>query len=136
MEDYTRCCAEGQRCPRERMRVCDQVRLCYSVRMTMKLLIATHNPGKLREYTALLAGLPLTLISPDALGIHLKVTESGTTYLENARLKARLRKLEALIEAPPEPSDEYTGPLDPPDPLDLTERPAPAPTAAGPEVDR
>jgi XTP/dITP diphosphohydrolase len=56
--------------------------------MTMKLLIATHNPGKLREYADLLAGLPLTLVSPDALSIDLDVTESGATYLENARLKA------------------------------------------------
>lgn len=54
----------------------------------MKLLIATHNPGKLREYADLLAGLPLTLISPDDLGVDLDVTESGATYLENARLKA------------------------------------------------
>jgi len=56
--------------------------------MTIKLLIATHNPGKLREYADLLAGLPLTLLSPDDLGIDLNVTESGATYLENARLKA------------------------------------------------
>jgi XTP/dITP diphosphohydrolase len=54
----------------------------------MKLLIATHNPGKLREYADLLAGLPLKMVSPDDLGIDLDVTESGATYLENARLKA------------------------------------------------
>jgi XTP/dITP diphosphohydrolase len=56
--------------------------------MPEKLLIATHNRGKLREFSDLLAGLPFTLVSPDDLGLHLSVTESGDTYLENARLKA------------------------------------------------
>jgi XTP/dITP diphosphohydrolase len=54
----------------------------------MKLLIATHNPGKLREYADLLSGLSLTLVSPADLSVDLNVVESGTTYLENARLKA------------------------------------------------
>ncbi|UCC62951.1 MAG: RdgB/HAM1 family non-canonical purine NTP pyrophosphatase [Anaerolineae bacterium] len=56
--------------------------------MPTELLIATHNWGKLREYAALLAGLPLTLVTPDELGIHLEVIESGETYADNARLKA------------------------------------------------
>jgi XTP/dITP diphosphohydrolase len=51
-------------------------------------LIATHNSGKLREYAALLAGLPLTLVTPKDLGLDLAVAETGDTYLENARLKA------------------------------------------------
>jgi XTP/dITP diphosphohydrolase len=54
----------------------------------MKLLIATHNRGKLREYTDLLAGLPLTLIGPKDLGLDLSVDERGATYEENAHLKA------------------------------------------------
>jgi XTP/dITP diphosphohydrolase len=53
-----------------------------------KLLIATHNRGKLREYAALLASLPLTLLTPDDLGLDLNVVESGDTYADNARLKA------------------------------------------------
>jgi XTP/dITP diphosphohydrolase len=56
--------------------------------MTAKLLIATHNPGKLREFGHLLAGLPFTLIGPDELGLALHVQESGATYAENAGLKA------------------------------------------------
>ncbi len=56
--------------------------------MLTKLLIATHNPGKLREYSALLFGLPLELVSPDELGLDLDVVESGDTYSENAALKA------------------------------------------------
>jgi XTP/dITP diphosphohydrolase len=56
--------------------------------MSRKLLIATHNRGKLREYAALLAGLPLTLLSPDELKLDLTVVESGDTYVDNAALKA------------------------------------------------
>jgi XTP/dITP diphosphohydrolase len=54
----------------------------------MELLIATGNPGKVREYDELLAGLPITCISPADLGIHLEVDEGGITYEENATLKA------------------------------------------------
>lgn len=54
----------------------------------MELLIATGNPGKVREYDELLAGLPITCISPADIGIHLQVDEGGTTYEENATLKA------------------------------------------------
>jgi len=53
-----------------------------------ELLIATHNPGKLREFAAIFAGLPLALRSLDDLGIHEEVEETGTTFAENARLKA------------------------------------------------
>jgi len=56
--------------------------------MSTKLLIATHNRGKLREYAALLANLPLTLLSPDELGLDLDVVESGDTYADNAAFKA------------------------------------------------
>ena len=36
---------------------------------TPKLLIATNNQGKLREYRQLLKGVPFELVSPDELGI-------------------------------------------------------------------
>lgn len=55
----------------------------------MKLLIATRNRGKLREYKALLAGLELELVDMDAAGITLEVEETGATFEENAVLKAR-----------------------------------------------
>lgn len=53
-----------------------------------ELLIATHNPGKLREYAQIFAGLGLTLRTLDDLGITSDIEESGTTFTENARLKA------------------------------------------------
>ena len=52
-----------------------------------KLLIATHNPGKIREYQALLADLPLTVTSLATEGITLDVEETGTTFTENALLE-------------------------------------------------
>lgn len=56
----------------------------------MRLLIATHNRGKLKEYQELLAGLPLELVTLDDVGIHGDVAESGATFAENARAKAWL----------------------------------------------
>jgi len=53
-----------------------------------KLLIATNNSGKLREYEELLAGLPLELTSPAREGLSLEVEETGESFAENARLKA------------------------------------------------
>lgn len=54
----------------------------------MRLLIATHNRGKLREYQELFGGLPLDLVTLDDAGIHEDVEENGATFAENARLKA------------------------------------------------
>ena len=54
----------------------------------IKLLVATNNPGKVREYEELLVGLPLEVTFPAHEGIALEVEESGATFEENARLKA------------------------------------------------
>jgi XTP/dITP diphosphohydrolase len=55
----------------------------------MRLLIATTNPGKVREYADLFAGLPCELASLADVGIDNDVDETGATYEENALLKAR-----------------------------------------------
>jgi XTP/dITP diphosphohydrolase len=51
-------------------------------------VIATANPGKLREFQALLAGLPFAPVAQAALGVTAP-EETGTTFAENALLKAR-----------------------------------------------
>ncbi len=56
--------------------------------MMMKLLIATHNPGKVKEYQELLAGLPLELTYPAQEGLDIEVAETGESFAENAILKA------------------------------------------------
>ena len=53
-----------------------------------RLLIATHNPGKLLELTSLLGDVPFELISLAGAGIHDEVEETGETFEENAALKA------------------------------------------------
>ena len=54
-----------------------------------KLLIATRNPGKMREYRQLLRDAPFKLVSLDDLGIAEEVEETSDTFDENAGLKAR-----------------------------------------------
>ena len=51
------------------------------------LLIATSNPGKLREFRSLLA--PIDIRSPAELGFELSIEECGDSFRENAMLKAR-----------------------------------------------
>ncbi len=53
-----------------------------------KLLLATNNKGKLRELRAILADLPLEILTPAEIGLDLDVPEDGATYIENASRKA------------------------------------------------
>lgn len=53
------------------------------------LLLATHNPGKVRELQALLSELGIRVVRPAEVGLHFDVDETGTTYAENATLKAQ-----------------------------------------------
>jgi XTP/dITP diphosphohydrolase len=53
-----------------------------------KLLVATGNPGKLKEFAGMLAGVPFELVSLADLGIHEEVPETGATFEDNAALKA------------------------------------------------
>jgi XTP/dITP diphosphohydrolase len=53
-----------------------------------KLLIATMNQGKAKEIKALLSDLPIDLVTPDQLDLHLLFKEDGNTYTENATKKA------------------------------------------------
>ncbi len=54
--------------------------------MIPKLLLATHNEGKVREFARLLPDLSFT--SAGALGLSAP-EETGQTFVENALLKAR-----------------------------------------------
>lgn len=53
-----------------------------------ELLIATHNRGKIRELASWLGRLPLRLRSLDEFPSIQEVAETGTTFVENAVLKA------------------------------------------------
>jgi len=52
-----------------------------------RLVIATHNAGKLREFRELLEPFGLELVSAGELGLP-EPDETGTTYAENAHIKA------------------------------------------------
>jgi XTP/dITP diphosphohydrolase len=53
-----------------------------------KLLLATNNKGKVREYRALLRGIPYEIVTLADTGITTEVDETGSTFEENAMLKA------------------------------------------------
>lgn len=53
------------------------------------LLLASSNPGKLREMLSLLEGKGVQLITPHQIGLGLVVEETGMTYAENAAVKAQ-----------------------------------------------
>ncbi len=54
-----------------------------------KVLLASRNEGKLREIQALLSDLDFELVLPTQMGLDLHVKEDGSTYAENAALKAQ-----------------------------------------------
>ncbi|GAB4280506.1 MAG: RdgB/HAM1 family non-canonical purine NTP pyrophosphatase [Coriobacteriia bacterium] len=55
----------------------------------IRVLAATSNPGKVEEIRAALAGTGLDIVTPGDVGLgHLEVEETGTTFRQNALLKA------------------------------------------------
>jgi len=53
-----------------------------------KLLLATNNPGKVREYKSLFQDLPYEVVTLAEQGITVEVEEVGDSLEQNARLKA------------------------------------------------
>lgn len=53
-----------------------------------KIVLATSNPGKLREIRRCFDGLPFEFLSLRDIGASGDIEENGTTFLENARLKS------------------------------------------------
>ncbi len=93
--------------------------------MVRKLLVATHNQGKLLEYGKLLQDLPLALTFLDEVGVRDEVAETENTFAGNAVLKARYYagltglwtwaddsglEVDALRGAPGVHSARYAGP--------------------------
>jgi XTP/dITP diphosphohydrolase len=62
------------------------------------LVIATHNAGKLKEISALLAPYGIDCLSAGALGLDEPV-ETGTTFVENALIKAHAAAQAAQLPA-------------------------------------
>ncbi len=60
----------------------------------MKFVLATQNPKKLTEMSAILGDLGVEVVSEADLGVKIEVEETGETFAENSLLKAR-----AVMEA-------------------------------------
>jgi XTP/dITP diphosphohydrolase len=56
--------------------------------VTPRLLVATTNRGKQREFRRLLRGLSADIVTPDEVGLDMEVDEPHDTYAENATAKA------------------------------------------------
>lgn len=56
--------------------------------MSARIVLASNNPGKVREISQLLAPLKLDVVSQAKLGV-VEIEETGLTFVENAILKAR-----------------------------------------------
>lgn len=54
----------------------------------MKLIFATGNMGKMREIREIMADLDVEVLSMKEAGVYADVVEDGTTFMENAFLKA------------------------------------------------
>ncbi|OAN49350.1 RdgB/HAM1 family non-canonical purine NTP pyrophosphatase [Magnetospirillum moscoviense] len=67
-------------------------------RLTGKLVIASHNQGKVREIGELLAPYGVEVVSAGALGLP-EPEETGSSFVENAELKAKAAALAADLPA-------------------------------------
>lgn len=55
----------------------------------MRIIAATKNKGKIREISEILGALDIEVISQADAGIDVDIVETGTTFIENARIKAQ-----------------------------------------------
>ena len=60
----------------------------------MRAVLASHNKKKMKEMREILAQLGVEVISQAEAGVDIEPEETGTTFEENARIKAR-----AIMEA-------------------------------------
>ena len=64
----------------------------------LKILLATNNRAKVKEYAKLLQGIPYRIVSLEDVNISEQVAETGTSFEENAILKAkRYAEMSGLI---------------------------------------
>lgn len=57
--------------------------------MNKKIILASNNKGKIREIQEILSPLGYNVVSMEAAGIHMEIEENGSTFQENAAIKAR-----------------------------------------------
>ena len=55
----------------------------------MKVVLASHNQKKMVEMKAILSQMGVEVLSQAEVGVDLEPEETGTTFEENARIKAQ-----------------------------------------------
>lgn len=55
----------------------------------MRFIVASHNKGKVKEIQAILADEKIEVLSLSDVGFHKEIEETGSSFSENARIKAR-----------------------------------------------
>ncbi len=55
----------------------------------MKIILASNNKNKIREVKAILEDLDVDIISMKESGVDMDIEETGSTFEENALIKAR-----------------------------------------------
>ena len=76
----------------------------------MRFVLASHNKGKLAEMQAILGELGVEVVMPSDVGVDVDVEETGTTFAENAALKANA--IMAASGLPPEVVKQILGHAD------------------------
>ena len=57
--------------------------------MAEKIIFATGNAGKMKEIQMIMSDLDVEVVSMKDAGINIDIDENGTTFEENALIKAR-----------------------------------------------
>jgi XTP/dITP diphosphohydrolase len=70
----------------------------YESQAMKKVLVASNNPGKIREIASILAELNMEVVAQKQLGIT-EADETGLTFVENALIKARHAALSSGMPA-------------------------------------
>ncbi len=67
-----------------------------------KLIIASHNKGKIAEFKEIMANWPIKPVGLSEVGINCEIAETGSTFFQNALIKAefahQLTKLKVLAD--------------------------------------
>ena len=63
----------------------------------MRFVLASHNKGKLAELQEILGELGVEVVLQSDVGLDLEPEETGTTFAENAKIKAQAEKNQMLL---------------------------------------
>jgi len=55
----------------------------------MRFVLATNNPGKIQEMREILPNLGIEFLTRNDIGIDIEIEETGTTFMDNALIKAK-----------------------------------------------